>query len=486
MRRKFNKSEASSNIREGIIVILPKPNKPRDLLKSYRPITLLNVCYKIISATIANRLKIVLQKMIDPCQSAYLKGRFIGDNIRMVYDVVQRMKQDDTSGILLNLDIESAFDSVSWAFIKSVMKARNFPPYIISWFETLYADSFSRVLYNGHLSSKIKLERSCRQGDALSCYLFILVMDVLAKRINSNKEINGIKIGQEEHKVLMYADDTVCLVEPKERCITELFQELGWFAKFSGLKPNLDKTQAMWIGSSLGDATRFERNFNLQWVRELKILGVAFENSLSSMTEIYKEKVCQMKSERAQWMNRNISLPGKVTIIKSLLVSKISYLFLTIPNPNEEVLKELNKTFYSFLWHGKGEKIKRNTLIKDPVNGGIGMLDVISYMKSLKITWIRRYITSCSVWKSTVDEIMGKNVKIWSMGHVALRKKIVHIKNQFWRDVFSALADFKEDFEFDVCQTSASPIFFSGSTKLKNAWIREWKFGHGMKEESGH
>ena len=151
-------------LREGIIVILPKPNKPRDLLKSYRPITLLNVCYKIISATIANRLKIVLQKMIDPCQSAYLKGRFIGDNIRMVYDVVQRMKQDDTSGILLNLDIESAFDSVSWAFIKSVMKARNFPPYIISWFETLYADSFSRVLYHAHLSNKIKMERSCREG----------------------------------------------------------------------------------------------------------------------------------------------------------------------------------------------------------------------------------------------------------------------------------------------------------------------------------
>ena len=105
----------------------------------------------------------------------------------MVYDVVQRMKQDDTSGILLNLNIESAFDSVSWAFIKSVMKARNFPPYIISWFETLYADSFSRVLYNGHLSSKIKLERSCRQGDALSCYLFILITCLTVHSLGINR-----------------------------------------------------------------------------------------------------------------------------------------------------------------------------------------------------------------------------------------------------------------------------------------------------------
>ena len=80
----------------------------------------------------------------------------------------------------------------------------------------------------------INLGISCRQGEALSCYLFILVMDVLTKRINNNENIKGINVTNVEQKLLMYADDTVCLLKPNEKCINVLFQELGWFAKFSG------------------------------------------------------------------------------------------------------------------------------------------------------------------------------------------------------------------------------------------------------------
>ena len=219
----FSCESLPQTLREGIIVLLPKPNKPRDLIKSYRPITLLNVGYKIISGTIANRMKEALEDMIDPCQAAYLKGRYIGNNIRMIYDVIHLMNHETNRCILLSLDIEAAFDSVSWLFIKKVMKERNFPHYIIKWFETLHAESFSRALYNGHLSSMIKLGRSCRQGDALSCYLFILVMDVLANRINCNPAISGVKIGTMGVKVEMHADDTVCIIEPRKEYVTELF-----------------------------------------------------------------------------------------------------------------------------------------------------------------------------------------------------------------------------------------------------------------------
>ena len=360
----FARGALPQTLKEGIIVLLPKANKPRDLVKSYRPITLLNVCYKIISGTIANRLKGVMQKIIDTCQSAYLKGRFMGDNIRMMYDTIQLMKQEQTSGVLLSLDIEAAFDSVSWSFIKRVLGERNFPSDILRWFHILYDGSFSRVMYNGHLSGKIELTRSCRQGDALSCYLLILVMDVLAKRIQSNKDIRGIRVVNRKLKILMYADDTVCFIEPNVMCMRKLFQELGWFAKFSGLSPNLEKTQAMWIGNCYKDADIFERNVSLQWSRTLKILGITFDNNLSEMAGIYKERVNEIKKEMAKWMMRNISLMGKVTIIKSLLVSKISYLFMTIPDPPQAIVKELNTILFKFLWHGKGEKIKRNTLTK--------------------------------------------------------------------------------------------------------------------------
>ena len=461
-------------LKEGIIVLLPKPNKPRDLLKSYRPITLLNVCYKIISGTIANRLKAALQTIIDPCQSAYLKGRFMGDNIRMIYDIMQLMKEKDINGVLLSLDIEAAFDSVSWSFIEEALKIRDFPPNIIRWFNTLYHGSFARILYNGHLSGKINLARSCRQGDALSCYLFILVMDVLARKIQRNVEIKGIRMANKEHKVSMYADDTVCLIEPNERCIMELFQELGWFAKFSGLRPNLEKTQAMWIGASCREAAVFQGNVALQWRDKLKILGITFENNLKNITNVYTEKVNEIKREIGKWMFRNVSLQGKVTIIKSLLISKVSHLFATIPNPSPAIVNELNSVLFKFLWHGKREKIKRMSLIKSPQNGGLGMVDLQSYISAFKIGWIRRYITKQGVWKSMVNEITGKNIEFWQLGQTALRKKVPHIKNQFWREVLSALADFRDVYMLDEHQLSASAIFFSDVTKFKCTWIKEW------------
>ena len=461
-------------LKEGIIVLLPKPNKPRDLLKSYRPITLLNVCYKIISGTIANRLKENLQKIIDSCQTAYLKGRFIGDNIRTIYDLVQLMKCKTVSGILLSLDIEAAFDSVNWSFIQNVLEARGFPSNIIGWFNTMYYGSFSRVLYNGHLSGKINLSRSCRQGDALSCYLFILVMDVLAHKIKQNVDIKGIRICNKEHKVLMYADDTVCLIEPSRRSISELFKELGWFAKFSGLSPNLDKTQAMWIGASFRDTEKFQREVTLNWQERLKILGIVFENCLHSITDVYAEKVNEIKREIRKWMFRNISYEGKVTVIKSLLISKISYLFMSIPNPSQSVVSELNKIMYNFLWHGKREKVGRNSLIKDKEEGGLGMIDLESYIRALKITWVRRYITKDGIWRTLVDEITGNGLEFWQLGRSALKKKVSRVRNQFWKEVLSALSDFKEIYKPDIHQLSACGLFFSEITKFKCSWIREW------------
>ena len=384
------------------------------------------------------------------------------------------MNHEKNRGILLSLDIEAAFDSVSWSFIKKVMKERSFPHYIVKWFETLYAESFSRVLYNGHLSSMIKLGRSCRQGDALSCYLFILVMDVLANRINCNPAISGVKIGTMEVKVLMYADDTVCIIEPRKECVTELFSELGWFAKFSGLRPNLEKTQAMWIGEPFHEAEMFQNAFNLQWCESLKLLGIDFENSLNATTEIYKEKIIEIKREISKCKMRNISLIGKVLIIKALLVSKISYLFATITNPSESFIKELERVLYQFLWHGKRERIRRSTLIKEPLKGGVGMIDVATHIKALKITWIRRYVTNEGNWEAIASQIMGTGVSLWLMGHTALRKKAALIGNQFWREVLLSLTDFKETFRLDIDELSACPIFFSNVTKFKNTWIREW------------
>ena len=115
--KSFDKGELSITQKQGIISILPKGDKPREFLKNWRPISLLNVSYKIISACIANRIKQVLSFLIHENQKGFLKNRFIGENTRIIYDTLYTAKENNIPGMLLLIDFEKAFDSVSWSFM---------------------------------------------------------------------------------------------------------------------------------------------------------------------------------------------------------------------------------------------------------------------------------------------------------------------------------------------------------------------------------
>ena len=110
----FRKGELSCTQREGIITCIPKGDKRRDLIKNWRPISLLNVVYKIGSAAIANRIKTMLPELINEDQTGFMSGRYIGDNLRLIYDMIAYLKEKNLPGLLLNIDFEKAFDSVDW------------------------------------------------------------------------------------------------------------------------------------------------------------------------------------------------------------------------------------------------------------------------------------------------------------------------------------------------------------------------------------
>ena len=99
------------------ITCLPKGDKACELLKNWRPISLLNVTYKLISATIANRLKSVLPIIISNTQTGFLQNRFIGESTRLIYDIISYAEEQDRVGLLMLIDFEKAFDSVSWRFL---------------------------------------------------------------------------------------------------------------------------------------------------------------------------------------------------------------------------------------------------------------------------------------------------------------------------------------------------------------------------------
>ena len=113
----FIQGKMSVTPRTGILTCLPKGNKPREYLKNWRPLTMLSVIYKLISSSLASRIKPILKDLIPPTQTGFVDGRFIGDSTRLIYDIIEVTNNKNMTGLLMLIDFEKAFDSISWNFM---------------------------------------------------------------------------------------------------------------------------------------------------------------------------------------------------------------------------------------------------------------------------------------------------------------------------------------------------------------------------------
>ena len=185
MLKSFNYSFQTNSLSElqklSLITLLPKTNKDLTNLSNWRPISILNVeDYRIMAKTIANRVKKVLTNLVDSSQTGFIKGRYIGENIRLLFDIIEYTEEHDAPGILLFTDFEKAFDSINHEYITEILNLFNFGPDLKSWINLFYHSATSCVLYNGYTTDFVPIQRGVRQGCPLSPYIFILGTEILS------------------------------------------------------------------------------------------------------------------------------------------------------------------------------------------------------------------------------------------------------------------------------------------------------------------
>ena len=434
---------------QGIITCIPKEEKDRRYIKNWRPISLLNIDYKIGSSSIANRLKKVLTSIISDTQKGFIKGRFIGENTRFLYDLIEYLERQQKPGLLLLLDFEKAFDSLEWDFIKKALKSYNFGESIIKWFITLYSSSTSAVINNGNLSRFFNLERGCRQGDPLAPYIFILTVELLAISIKQNVNIKGITVKGRENKLGQYADDSFLTLDGTEKTLKESMSTIDKFGLISGLRLNISKSQAIWLGSKSGSDETLCEDLEIKWEnKEFKLLGITFTKNLDDMVSCnYNSKIKSIKKLLASWMRRDLTPIGKITVIKTLALPKLIHLFSALPDPNKQLVDEINKIFFKFIWGYKVERLKRNTIVSNYDEGGLNMVHLSSFISYIKLKWVKRYLLDNEgTWQNMLHNTL--NLKCVDFVFYLSKEKIgefVHqIDNVFWKDVFRALVKVKK------------------------------------------
>ena len=174
------------------VTLLPK-KKDATSVKDFRPISLVHSFAKLVTKILANRLASYLNQLVSPNQSAFIKGRFILDNFMLVQHTTKFLHQQKQARILLKLDINKAFDSVSWPFLLEVLKQLGFGPIWCDILSGLLRTSSTQILLNGSPGERIHHQRGLRQGDPLSPMLFILVMDVLCHLIKKAADENMLQ-----------------------------------------------------------------------------------------------------------------------------------------------------------------------------------------------------------------------------------------------------------------------------------------------------
>lgn len=199
------------------------------------------------------RLNVVINKVINVAQTAFIPGRFILDGVLVIHEILHEMRTKRMKGIMLKLDFKKAYDKVNWKFLQDVLKRKNFDPKWIEW--VLKAVEGGRVVVNlnGELGHYFRSYKGLRQGDPLSPLFFKLVADALSEILTTANE-KGVIHGVCPHLVdgglthLQYADDTVLFLQNTEEDVTNLKILLFCYEELLGMKINYAKSEVFTVG----------------------------------------------------------------------------------------------------------------------------------------------------------------------------------------------------------------------------------------------
>lgn len=232
------------------VVLIPKNNDPK-FITDFRPISLCNVLYKILSKTLANRLKVVLLKLISKNQSAFVPNRLITDNALVAFEIFYCMKRKNrgNNGVLaLKLDMSKAYDRVEWSFLEVVMTKFGFSRrWVDMVLSCLRSVSFSFVV-NGSVCGNVIPSRGLRQGDPISPYLFLLCAEAfssLLHKASSEKRIHGAVASRGGPIVshLFFADDSILFARANLQESSVIANIISVYERASGQKINYSKSE---------------------------------------------------------------------------------------------------------------------------------------------------------------------------------------------------------------------------------------------------
>jgi hypothetical protein len=376
------------------ICLIPKkkdPTHPGD----YRPISLCNVILKIITKTIANRIKLILPDVISPNQSVFVPGRMITDNTLVAYEVFHFFNQSNSKKGYMGIktDMAKAYDRVEWSFLQKTLETMGFSKKLTDTIMRCVSSVSFSILLNGNPTIPFKPQMGLRQGDPLSPYLFIICANVfsgLITKAQMNSEIHGVKVanGAPAISQLLFTDDSLlfCRATTKEAAtignIIEDYQEA------SGQLVNMDKSEIMFSKKVPPDnKTNIGQILPMNMVEHFsKYLGMPTQMGRSKK-QVFSYIQDRVWKKIKGWKAHHLSFAGRSTLIKAVAQAIPTYIMSCFLLP-KELCNHIERMVCRFWWGSNTDTrkihwVKWRDCCKHKKNGGLSFREMSDFNEAL-------------------------------------------------------------------------------------------------------
>merc|ERR1712208_115617 len=253
--------------------------------------------------------------------------------------------------LILLVDFQKAFDSINHNYIDNVLKIYGFGESIRRWIRLFFDKREAVILLGGHLSEKIFLKQGVPQGDVISPYIFLLVVEILSIKVNYTKNLTGIVFAKKEGRSEFFADDLSALVERTEKNLRNFSRILTLFHAVSRLKCNLDKTCVIPV-RNFAKGTMCE-DLNLKWVDSFTVQGINIDNRLNKLQDNFQRMYDKVDNKIGTWIRYGLTFQGRITVAKSLLLSQYTYVATILYSNDKKITDKIQSQINLFVYQNK-------------------------------------------------------------------------------------------------------------------------------------
>jgi ribonuclease HI/exonuclease III len=396
----------------------------RDNIANYRPITLLNSDYKILTKAMSLALNEVVSKMVHPDQAGFIPGRRIQDQIRLAQTIIDWAEEVGENGIIISLDQEKAYDKVKHDYIRRTFEAFNIPTSFNNLFFAIGKYATTRVMINGDLSLPYTVTRGFRQGCPLSCIAFDLAIEPLACMLR-NSGIQGFEVPGKAERIItmLFADDTSCYLSENDS-FTELKGILDTWCLASGAKFNISKTVVIPVGTpAYREEVIKTRQMNpreepipddvrIMGDREAtRVLGGWIGNNVDPI-EPWNRIIEEIVSSLERWNRCSPTVEARKLIVQMVVSGKSQYLQMVNGMPGT-VRTRLNSIMTKFMnGQRSNPTIGQETLRAPREEGGYNLLDLEAQDEAIHLMWVKSYLSNEDIrpaWAYVADDIFRQH-----------------------------------------------------------------------------